>query len=189
MLGSLWFGSFSSGAGATGDYELISTSVLGSAQASVTFTNSGTWTPYKHLQIRVTARSSNTGAGNDGLWLQFNADTGSNYAWHRLEGNGSSAVSGAGTSTTWMLQGLAARASQASGIYSAAIIDILDALSTSKNTTVRSLNGSMTGTNPSVALGSGVWLNTAALTSATLKPDAGYNFETGSRFSLYGLRG
>jgi hypothetical protein len=190
LLGSLWFNSFSAGGGAAADYELISTTVLSSSAASVTFSGLGTSAAaYKHLQIRVTARSTNGGAGNDGLWLQFNGDTGSNYAWHRLEGNGSSVSSGAGSSTTWMLQGLAARASQASGVFSAALIDILDFANTSKNTTSRSLNGSMTSTNPSVALGSGVWLNTAAVTSATLKPDAGYDFLTGSRFSLYGLRG
>lgn len=177
-----------SGGGDLAAFELISTTVLGSAQASVTFTNSGTWAPYKHLQIRVTARSTNTGAGNDGLWLQLNGDTGSNYAWHRLEGNGSTVPSGAGTSTTWMLQGLAARASQGSGIFSAAIIDLLDAFGT-KNKTVRSLNGSVTTANPSVALGSGVWLSTSSLTSATLKPDAGFSFDTGSRFSIYGIKG
>lgn len=171
------------------DYELIATTLVTSAQSSVTFNSSAAWASYKHLQIRVTARSTNGGAGNDGLWLQLNADTGSNYSWHRLEGNGSNAVSGAGTTTTWMLQGLAARASQAAGVFSAAIIDLLDFANTSKNKTVRSLNGSVTSTNPSVALGSGVWLNTAAVTSATLKVDAGQNIDAGSRFSLYGLKG
>jgi hypothetical protein len=39
-----------------------------------------------------------------------------------------------------------------------------------------------------VALISGFWNNTAAVTSASLTPSTGASFVTGSRFSLYGIK-
>ena len=177
------------GAGAAGSFDLLETQVLGTSAASVTFSSLGTYSNYKHLQVRFTARSTNSGTASDGLWMQFNGDTGSNYAWHRLEGNGSTVVSGAGTSATWILIGVAPRDGNTANIFSAGVCDVLDAFESTKNKTIRSLNG-VTGTgNPGVFLNSGFRNNTAALTSMTLLPDAGQSFTANSRFSLYGIKG
>ena len=194
MLGSLWFNSFSAGGGgAAGDYELISTTILGSSAASVTFSGLGTSAAaYKHLQIRATARTDRSGADSDPVILRFNSDSGSNYARHGLLGynfGGSSAMqSNAGTSQTSLyLSEAMPVASSTSNSFGGIVADILDFQSSSKNKTVRSLAG-MNAAWSSIELRSGVWLSTSAVTSITLLPLVGSNLVTGSRFSLYGLK-
>jgi hypothetical protein len=67
-------------------------------------------------------------------------------------------------------------------------MDILDYGVTTKNTTMRALNGGHE--YNWIALASGVWMNTAAVTSITFNmPLTSANFVSGTRFSLYGIRG
>ena len=83
------------GGGAVGDYELIETTILGSAASSVTFSSLDTYaSTYKHLQIRAVVRASAAGDRVNGSW-RMNGDTGSNYAAHHLLGTGSTVVSSA----------------------------------------------------------------------------------------------
>ena len=181
MLGSLWFSSFSSGgAGASADYELISTTVLGSSAASVTFSGLGTSAAaYKHLQIRVAATPVAAGVT---MWVQFNGDTASNYNHHFLVGQGGIVYSGNGATANGTLIG--GIAGWTNSYAMASIMDILDFSNTSKNKTTRALSGQASG---EVELCSGLWRSTAAVTSATVY-FGGTNIATGSRFSLYGLK-
>jgi len=75
-----------------------------------------------------------------------------------------------------------------SGAFAAGIIDILDYTNTSKNTTVRGFAGITGTTTPKIELKSGAWLNTSAVSSVTLFR-SGLPFVSGSRFSLYGIKG
>ena len=182
------FGFLASAGGAAGSYELISTTLLGSTTASVTFTNGGAWAGYKHLQVRVTGRIA-TAAGTGGVdWcLRFNGNASEIYAFHYLNGNGSTVTSfGAGTQNKIVFIASMPSATLAAGIYNAAVIDILDFAGT-KNKTVRSFVG--TPGNNWVALNSGLWESTAALTSLTFFDTSALNFAAGSRFSLYGIKG
>jgi hypothetical protein len=166
------------GAGVATDYELISTTILGSSAASVSFTGLGTSAvSYKHLQIRYMSNGDNSNYRNR---LRLNGDSGSNYATHLLFTTGSSVMSAAGTSATEIA--LSQGANETNKFYPG-IIDLLDFQSSTKNKTVRAFNG-----GGEVSLTSGVWLSTSAVTSVSLRPDAG-NFITGSRFSLYGIKG
>jgi hypothetical protein len=170
--------------GVAGDYELINTQILGSNQPSITFSSLGTYSStYKHLQIRATVRTDRAGAADGGI-IRFNGDTGANYAHHILAGDGSSVNSFANTSQTQMVSLGGVGNTAAANAFSAAVVDILDAYSTTKNKTLRSLHGVT-----SINLSSGVRLNTVSLTSIELGPQLGTNFLTGSRFSLYGIRG
>lgn len=184
MIGSLWFNSFSAGGGgAAADYELISTTVLGSSAASVTFSGLGTSAAaYKHLQIRIVAHIDT--AGNGDTFMRMNGDTGSNYAWHQLYGDGTSAGSYGIASRTSGYIGTTPGNTVGTSNFSAYVIDILDFASTSKNTTLRSFNG----VTYQVQLASAAWLSTAAVTSLNITSGSA-NFVTGSRFSLYGLKG
>ena len=169
---------------AGGSYELISTTILGTSTASVSFSSLGTYAAdYKHLQIRVLSRSSLD--GGRGVLTRFNSDTGSNYSWHVLLGNGSSVISSAGTSTTFMYGGIQAISTDTANSYGVFVMDILDPYSTTKNKTIRSLSG-VGGSR--IDLYSGNWRNTNSLTAVTLDPEAGL-FVAGSRFSLYGIKG
>ena len=142
---------------------------------------------YKHLQIRVTGRTT-FATTNWELWLQFNGDAGTNYVYHFLQGNGSSATAGAFTTQNLIRIGDITGSSSAASIFGVSICDILDYTSTNKNKTVRSLSGNDANGSGIVALKSNLWLNTAAITSIKVST-ASDSFATGSVISLYGIKG
>ena len=178
------------GVAAVSDYDLLETYTLGSSQTSITFSSLGTYSPtYKHLQIRFVARSDRNQNADSSL-MRFNGDTGSNYSWHSLRvADTSSVASEAATSQSYMRSGRTSSDTTTASVFAASIIDILDPYSTSKNTTIRYFDGFMAATSNWIELGSGAWYNTSALTSITLDQVFGTNFVSGSRFSLYGIKG
>ena len=175
--------------GIVSDYELISTTILGSSAASVTFSSLGDYSStYKHLQIRFSARSDRSGTNNDNLSLRLNGDSGSNYAFHSLAGDGGSAFTARGTSATRVDFGqMIAGATTTAQSFGSGFIDILDVYAT-KNKTVRGLAG-LNGSNSWIFLTGGVWINTGSVTSLTFGSVSGSNLISGSRFSLYGIKG
>ena len=181
-LGVLAVAGAGGGGGAAGAYEWLETISVGTAVASVEFTNvnSNYGSTYQHLQVRLTGRSSQNEQRSR---MRLNGDSGQNYATHLLFAGGSSVNSAAGTNFNVM--SLNMNDDQAN-VFGAGIVDLLDAFETTKNKTIRHLGG-IAGTTNEIALTSGVWLNTAAITTITLRVDSG-NYEVGSRFSLYGLR-
>ena len=173
--------------GPTGAWDSIATSTVGAGgTASVTF--SSIPSTYTHLQIRALGRSSFANTFSS-IEIQYNGDTGANYAWHYLKGSGSAASAGSSTSDTVMRAIDFVSASQASGIFSAYVIDILDYANTSKNTTQRVFGGGDCNGSGGIDLHSGVWLNTSAVTSIKLTASNSSNFEQYSSFALYGIKG
>ena len=179
------------GAGGAGAYDLLETQVLGSSAASVTFTGLDTLAAgYQHLQIRGTVRKdAGTGEFGDSIQLVFNSDTGLNYAYHDLNGNGSAVASFAVASDdSIVIRDITPRSGSTANIFGAFVTDILDFSSSTKNTTTRTLGGS---TLPSgetdINLASGLYNNTSAITSIAISPTSP-GFITGSRFSLYGVK-
>jgi len=181
-------GIFGSPGCVAGAYELISTQVLGTAAASVTF--SSIPSTYRHLQIRATAKTT-TGNENDALVFTFNGDTGANYAFHGLYGTGSTVLSNGATGVNYGNGFPIGGDGASANIFGSGVLDILDYAQTSKNTTTRGMGGVYsTSTGAAIRLNSSLWLNTAAVSSVTLKPPSGaYNLKAGSRFSLYGIKG
>jgi hypothetical protein len=174
------------GGGVQGDYELISTTILGSTQATVVFDVSSLASTYKHLQIRATAKANGTGLTADWIRLRYNADSTSSYNSHYLFGTGSSVSSGVENfSNASMRMGQIPDESPTG--FGALVIDILDPFSTTKNTTARSFSGIASSYNW-VSLASGAYFKTDAITSATLLCQT-QSFIAGSRFSIYGIKG
>lgn len=139
---------------------------------------------YKHLQIRAISRD---GSANS-LYLRFNSDSGTNYAAHQLRGNGASATATSNAPSVTEINSVGYGSVTAS-IFGATVIDILDYASTTKNKTVRTINGVDNNGSGSVFLTSGVWLSTSAVTSITITSNAGTNFTSGTTFALYGFTG
>ena len=168
--------------GGAGDYQLLETTILGSDASSVTFTGLGSYTDYKHLQVRIVARET-AATGTSVGSLTFNSDTSSSYADHRLRANGSTVSAANATSATKSAFMYFPGSPEATGQFGGAVMDILDFSDTSKNTTIRCLSG-----NPGSYMGliSGLYFKTDAITSLSILPQTG--FLTGSRFSLYGLK-
>lgn len=171
------------------DYESIATTTVG-AGGSATITFSSIPSTYTHLQIRGIGRTNRaTPADMDSMIIQFNSDTASNYSDHALRGDGSTASAVANTSSTGMITYRLANLFVASTVMGAQIIDVLDYANTNKYKTVRTLAGVDNNGSGQVALNSGSWRNTAAVTSILLKPDAGTLFTQYSSFALYGIKG
>lgn len=173
-------------AGPFGAYDALASVTGNGTFDTVTFT--GIPSTYKHLQLRVMAGHSYSGTGLGALYIRFNSDTGNNYSFHRVIGEGSS-VSATGS------------ASQSSGNwgwvayngntnpYATNVVDVLDYASTSKNKTARTLVGVQNNGSGYVGLYSGAWYNnTNAVNSITITSDAGYNFINYSTFALYGVK-
>lgn len=146
---------------------------------------------FQHLQMRCLLRTDRTSNAADGFTLRLNNDTGNNYAWHRLSGDGSSATAGAGSSTNLMSTGVdvVTGPSATTQIMGVAIIDLLDYTSTSKAKTIRTFTGNDRNGAGIVASASGLWTTSnAAVTRITIAPLAGSNFVQYTSVGLYGLR-
>lgn len=179
--------------GPYGAYDSLATVTVPSGGiASIEF--AGIPTGYKHLQIRCLSRTLSAANGGDTTKIRFNSDSTTNYSTHVLDGyQGASAgvESTAGASTTYSTVFISSEGGQASGIFSASIIDILDYQNTNKYKTTRGfggydINGSTGGYNY-IGMYSGNWRSTAAISSITLFNALG-NFAQYSSFALYGVK-
>jgi hypothetical protein len=173
------------GGAAPTDYESIATvNVGGGGAASISF--SSIPSTYSHLQIRGISRSSRVDV-TDAIYLNFNSDTGNNYAYHFLRGNGSITLATAGTTTDFILTGTSVAQNGGSNMFAVTVIDILDYTNTNKYKTVRALNGEDRNGDGFVYFLSGLWMNTSAVTTITLTGFVG-NFSQYSSFALYGIK-
>lgn len=170
----------SQGRVAANSYESIATSSAGGS-SSITF--SSIPSTFKHLQIRSISQSG-SGNSTDSLRVQFNGDTGANYAYHALYGTGATAAATANTGNNWAKSGQLALSTTS---FAGGVIDILDYTNTNKYKTLRCLSGVDFNGSGVIALESNLWLNTAAITSITIS--YGANFATGTTFALYGIKG
>lgn len=162
-------------------YDQIATIVLGSPASSFTFSSipSG----YKHLQVRASLKAS---SGGYWIGLQLNGDTGNNYSMHRLSSNASS-ISSSSTTSTSSHQIFGFSSGTSTGVPLPVIIDILDYSATNKNKTMRAMVAQAGSGISEMHLSSGAWYNTSAV--STLFLGAGGNFDTGSRVTVYGIKG
>ena len=171
----------------TGSMFYIASTTLSSAAATVTFSSIAA--DYTHLQVRWFAAGTLASADHVGMKVNFNSDTGANYAYHELAGNGSSATAGGGGGNNFIaaLSRIPAPPTNSS-VFGASTFDILDYANTSKYKTTRGLGGNDRNGAGSIKLSSGVWLSTSAITSMTFAIPDGGNFATYSSFSLYGVK-
>ena len=167
-------------------YESIATTTVGSGGAA-TVTFSSIPATYTHLQLRWIARSDRA-AAQDFVDIRLNSDTGANYAAHLLYGDGATASATAYVSNTSVgvifMPGSTATAS----VFGVGVMDILDYTNTNKNTTTRVLGGADINGSGRIVLGSGVWMNTAAVTTLTIITDNASTFSQYSSFALYGIK-
>jgi len=170
----------SSGAAAGGAYESIATVTGNGSATSLNF--SSITSAYSHLQIRWI---SYDGTGN-ALYLRFNDDSGNNYTFHQVYGNGSTAAAGGFTSQSGEYIGF--QGYNGSSYRTTGIVDILDYANANKYKTTRSIfgadfNNTQTGY---VMLNSNLWLNSAAITKITIYSSTA--FDANSQFALYGIK-
>jgi len=173
----------------TNSYESIATVTVGSGGAS-TITFSSIPSTFKHLQIRALSRT-NRADTNDLLTMRFNSDSGSNYAYHSLYGNGSSAAANdTGTSTGTPWSAMTAGNSAGASMFGAQVWDVLDYQNTNKYKTVRVLSGTdQNGTTGRLYFMSNFWQSTSAISTVTITSTYGTGLQEYSSFALYGIKG
>jgi len=151
-------------------YEPIATTTLGTSAASVTFSSiPGTYTDLI-LVVNGTSTATN---GNE---MQFNGDTGNNYSFTLLYGNGSTATSSRNSNISF------AYAGRTNTNQSVSITQIMNYANTTTYKTVltrANSNGDIVMANVST------WRSTSAITSLVY---AGATFNSGTVFTLYGIK-
>ncbi len=174
-----------------GAYESIASYNLSTTTSTVTFNSIPN--TFKHLQLRITARSTRSD-GVDILNIYYNTDdgsTGTAYSQHLMGG------SNAGTTTdndlTYPRGNLHRLASNwlESNVFTYFIIDILDYKETTKNKVLRYSSAYNSSSDGRVLTGSTMWQNTSAISTIKISGsiDYGTSFVAGSSFSLYGIKG
>ena len=165
---------------ATPTYTPLATQTLGSAAASITFSS----IPGTYTDLRLVLTCTTSAAGGDGVALQFNADTATNYSHTRLVGTGSSASSANATSATSIRF-----ANQGGTSTTVTTMYTIDVQSYAGSTNKAMLATASTDTNGAgtVELTIGLWRSTAAITSIVLLTIGGDNFATGTIATLFGI--
>ena len=159
-------------------YEPIATSTVGTATTTVNFTS----IPQTYTDIVVA--SSIQVSGNVNVFMTFNSDSGANYSFTLLQGDGSTASSGrVSNQTRIQLDSVAyppiSGSSCAPGIVQ---INNYSNATTYKTALIRANNGAV-----GVSAFVGLWRNTAAITTITFVAGA-VNFAVGTTFTLYGIK-
>lgn len=158
----------------TPTYDLIASSVLGTATATVTF--SSIPATYRDLVGVFTG----TATGTATLRMQFNGDTGLSYVGVYMAGDGTNATSAINNAQNEIrVSNLATMNSQ-----SVIITQIMDYSATDKHTTVLS-RGNTAGV--AVDATASRWTNSSAVNSVTFLPSASQSFSSAATFYLYGI--
>jgi hypothetical protein len=164
-------------------FELIGSSTVGSGgAASIDF--SSITSTYTDLCLKVSLRSNRTSDTTDNLIISYNGLT-TNLSFRKLEGNGSAASSGSGS--TGYIGTESASTSTANTFSNSEIYIPNYAGSNYKSASSDSVdenNNAYAITN----LVASLWSNTAAINQVTLKPQVGTLFLQYSTAYLYGVK-
>ena len=155
-------------------YTELRRTVLGTATNTVTFDLTGI---SGYTDLELVADYTASAASN--ILGRFNGDTGSNYSWTYLDGNGTTATSGRGANQAIMNFGYSFGTNNRNN----AIIKFMNYANTTTNKTVINRQNQPAGY---VSATVNLWRNTNAVTSIEIFTNAG-NFAVGSTFSLYGI--
>jgi len=164
-------------------YSLISSNVLSSSAASVTF--SAIPSTYTDLVVRFSARGS-VAAEQLTLAVRFNSDTATNYSYTLLFGTGSAAGSLNNPNNDYVL-GLGNGNTSTSTTFSNGEIYIPSYTVSQNKPISASQVYENNATSARIQAEAGLWRNTAAITSVSLTATSG-NISAESSFYLYGIK-
>jgi hypothetical protein len=112
--------------------------------------------------------------------MRFNSDSGNNYSFTYLFGNGTSAISGRASNLSFAIGGYATATNPA--------VNIVNINNYSNATTNKTVLGRRGLASLATVADVSLWRNTAAITSISLQPESGQSFATGTTFTLYGIK-
>jgi len=155
-------------------YSTIATQTLGGSSSSVSF--SSIPSTYTDLVLII----DGTVGSNCGVQLQFNSDSGSNYTFTRMTGDGTTASSDRSTSNTFMELGFY--------VSSTRNINIVQIMNYANTTTFKTVlnRASAQSVNIGTQLYAELWRKTPeAINSITI--NASGNLVSGTTLTLYGI--
>lgn len=159
---------------ATATYIALANLTLTGTDSSITFSS----IPATYRDLVVTINGKTT--GNADIGLRLNGDSGSNYSFVYMGGNGSTTASGStGSQTSIVLDAYFWRSSE----ISTCIAHIMDYSATDKHKTVLSRNNVAGGGVDAFA---NRYASTSAITSVEVRTTANA-FDTGTQINLYGI--
>jgi hypothetical protein len=164
-------------------YTLISSNVLSSAAATVTF--SSIPSTYTDLVLRVSARSSASGALN----LTINADSSSLYSTTNVFNSGGIATTTSYANQTRIRLLYLNSSSTAANTFTSAefYIPFYTAAQNKPIAVMNAPEDNDTASNTNQA-SAGLYRSTTAITQLSLSPESTNNFVAGSSFYLYGIK-
>ena len=141
---------------------------------------------YQDLMIVYNTRDT-TAATSATLSFYLNADSGSNYSYTALTGDGSSATSTNATNNGVFVNLIHPGASATTGIFGTNIVHILNYANTSTYKTVISRTASDLNGSGSTRLTAGLYRSTSGISAISAHSVSG-SFATGSTVAIYGIR-
>jgi hypothetical protein len=161
-------------------YTPIATYTASGSVSQITFSSiSGSYTDlYLVCDVAYASLGANTGyvviqVGNGSV------DTGSNYSYTYLQGNGSAASSGRGASAPYFNVFTAVTGSTRAMINTS--------LQNYSNTTTYKTALTRTNESADTTASVGLWRSTSAINTIKVYDVSGYNFSSNSTFTLYGI--
>ena len=163
----------------TPTYDAIASTTLASSASSVTFSSLDTIAAgYRDLIVVMTPKSLTASGYGGAAIINFNGDSGSNYAYVFMGGNGSTTSLGSGT-TTAIYGGF-----QENNDYKPHFTaQIMDFSATDKHKSVLTRHGHASEIAYARAYR---WASTSAITSIAVNSSGG-DFASGSVFAIYGI--
>ena len=156
-------------------YEPISTTTLGTAEPSVTFSA----IPATYTDL-VLVFNGTIGSGVQNMELRFNGDTTTNYSETRFFGTGAATSTDRTSSTNQIRVG---------NIYTTQTSTIIQVFNYSNTTTFKTVLSRHNNADNQVSVHSGLWRKTPeAVTSILVRPASSVNFSIGCTFTLYGIK-
>ena len=169
-------------------YTLISSNVLTSSAASITF--SAIPATYTDLVLRVSARDD-LAQVSESLKIILNSDTATNYSATYLTGNGSAAASGRDSGAGSAAQRMQGRFSVSNSATSSTFgnMEIYFSNYTSTGTKISSIFGvaETNATAANMAATASQYRGGSAISNIEITSIGGGNFVSGSSFYLYGI--
>lgn len=162
-------------------YTPIATNTLGSAASSVTFSS----IPTTYTDLRLVITGGTTLAGEKPS-IRFNSDSGTNYSYAILYGDGSSTGSTSGSNQSYLNPSWAG--SMSNTIPTFYTIDIFSYSNSSVYKTILcTFSGDKNGSGDSANVVN-LWRSTSAINNIYIYASGGSTFTSGSTFTLYGIK-
>ena len=158
-------------------YEPIATSTFNSTFSTVTF--SGIPSTYTDLRLTVTG----TVVTNDVLRARVNGDSGTNYSYTLMYGNGTSAIADTNTARSLITMGAGGMQTSNTTFFT---LDIFSYAGSTYKTMLGTASGDFNGSG-TTTVAVNLWRSTSAINSITVFTNGGNNFSSGTA-TLYGIK-